>query len=134
MVSTVRHGGGAIIFQGCMSASGVGNIVVINGIMDHLYYIQILKGNLGASAEKLGIEEDYQFYQDNDSNHSTHNTRLWLLYNCPKVIKTINQTPNFNPIEHLRSKLETKDKRVPFFLTKVKWRTLERNGRTLTNR
>ncbi|GFW89728.1 putative transposase [Trichonephila clavipes] len=87
MVSTVKHGGGGIMVWGCMVASRVGNIAVINGIMDHLYYIQILKEILCASAEKLEIEEDYQFYQDNDTKNSTKNTRLWLLCNCPKVRK-----------------------------------------------
>ncbi|GFT56351.1 transposable element Tc1 transposase [Trichonephila clavipes] len=76
MVSSVKHGGEGIMVQECMAASEVGNIVVINGIMDHLYYLQILKGNLSTSAEKLGIEEDYKFYQDNDPKHSTHNTML----------------------------------------------------------
>ncbi|GFX68349.1 transposable element Tc1 transposase [Trichonephila clavipes] len=80
-------GGGGLMVCECMAASGVGNIVVINGIMDLLHYIQILKENLCASTEKLGIK-DYQFYQDNDLKHSAQNARLWLLYNCPKVIKT----------------------------------------------
>ncbi|GFX64415.1 transposable element Tcb1 transposase [Trichonephila clavipes] len=57
MMSTVKHGGGGFMVWLCRVALGVGNIVVINGIMDHLYYIQILKENLRVSAEKLGIEE-----------------------------------------------------------------------------
>ncbi|GFU19468.1 transposable element Tcb1 transposase [Trichonephila clavipes] len=67
---------------------------------------EILKENSGTSAEKLGIEEDYQFYQDNDPKHSTYNSRLWLLYNCPKIIKTLAQSPDLNPIEHQWSILE----------------------------
>ncbi|GFW64021.1 transposable element Tcb2 transposase [Trichonephila clavipes] len=81
MVSTIKYTGGVIMVWGCMAALGVEEVVVINCIIDHLYYTQILKENLGASPEKLGIEEDYQFYQDNDPKHSAHNTRLWLLYN-----------------------------------------------------
>ncbi|GFW64451.1 transposable element Tc1 transposase [Trichonephila clavipes] len=69
--------------------------------MDRTYCIQVLKENLRASAEKLGIEEEYQFYLDNDPKHSSQNTRLWLLYNCPKVIKTPAQSADLNPIEHL---------------------------------
>ncbi|GFV19532.1 hypothetical protein TNCV_3664641 [Trichonephila clavipes] len=71
MVSTVKHGGVGIMVWGCMAALGVENFVVINCVMNHLYYIEILKENLGASAEKLGIE-DYQFYQDNDPKHSKY--------------------------------------------------------------
>ncbi|GFY01601.1 transposable element Tcb2 transposase [Trichonephila clavipes] len=36
------------------------------------------KENLRASAEKLGIEKDYHFCQDNDPKHSTPNTKPWL--------------------------------------------------------
>ncbi|GFT53836.1 transposable element Tcb2 transposase [Trichonephila clavipes] len=62
MVSTVKYGGGGIMVWGCMESPRVGNVVVFNGIIDHLYNIQIFKENLRASAEKLEIEEDYQFY------------------------------------------------------------------------
>ncbi|GFV42442.1 hypothetical protein TNCV_1539811 [Trichonephila clavipes] len=66
MVSKVKHrGGGGIMVWGCMAASGTGNIFVINSIMDHLYYIQILKENLSANAEKLDIEEDYKTMTQN---------------------------------------------------------------------
>ncbi|GFX29221.1 transposable element Tc1 transposase [Trichonephila clavipes] len=99
-----------------MAASGVGNIVVINGILNHLYAIQILKENLRASAEKLGIKEGYQFYQDNNPKHSAQNTRLWLLYNCPKVIKTSAQSPDLNPIEHLWSILEKRLRELRFLI------------------
>ncbi|GFT85807.1 putative transposase [Trichonephila clavipes] len=130
MVSTVKHGGGGImVCGGCMAASGVGNIVVINGIMEHLYCIQILKENFRASAEKLGIEEDCHFYQDNDPKHFAQNTRLLMLYNCPKVIKTAAQSPELNPIEHLWSILEKKIKRAPFFeQTSNEWSKIDQKG------
>ncbi|GFW15105.1 hypothetical protein TNCV_172521 [Trichonephila clavipes] len=38
--------------------------------------MHILKENLRASSEKLGIEEPYQFYHDNDPKHSAHDSRL----------------------------------------------------------
>ncbi|GFT81739.1 hypothetical protein TNCV_2052411 [Trichonephila clavipes] len=57
-VSTIKHGGGGI---------------------------KTLKENLQASAEKLGIEENYQFYQENDSKHSAQNARLFGYHtNAPK--------------------------------------------------
>ncbi|GFU90196.1 transposable element Tcb1 transposase [Trichonephila clavipes] len=93
MVSTVKREGGGIMVCGCMTASREDNAVVINGIMDPLYCIHILKENLPASAENLGIEDDCQFYQDNDPKHSAQITRRWLLYKCPKVIKTPIQSP-----------------------------------------
>lgn len=101
LVPTVKHGGGSVMVWGCMSAAGVGNLHFIEGIMDHKMYIRILKENLGPSAEKLGLQGSYIFQQDNDPKHTAANTRLWLLYNTPKQLKTPPQSPDINPIEHL---------------------------------
>jgi hypothetical protein len=103
--STVKHGGGSVMVWGCFSAAGVGNLVFIDGIMDHKVYINILKENLATSAARLGIENKFHFYQDNDPKHKATNTRLWLLYNCPKVMETPPQSPDINPIENLWDEL-----------------------------
>lgn len=56
-------------------------------------YIDILKENLHASAEKLSVRQTFKMYQDNDPKHRRGDTRIWLLYNCPKVIDTPSQPP-----------------------------------------
>ena len=107
MVPTVKHGGGGVMVWGCMGAKGVGNLVFIDGIMDHQYYINLLKDNLKPSAEILGVASDFQYYQDNDPKHMALNTRLWwMLYNIPNVIKPPAQSPDLNPIEHQWAHLE----------------------------
>ncbi|GBN19770.1 Transposable element Tc1 transposase [Araneus ventricosus] len=35
---TVKHGGGSVMFWSCMASTGVGNLVSIDGIMNHLLY------------------------------------------------------------------------------------------------
>lgn len=95
---TVKHGGGSIMVWGCMSSAGVGNLVIIDGTMTQYSYIDLLKDNLQPSAAKLGIENDYVFYQDNDPKHKAWNTKQWLLYNCPKVVETPAQSPDLNPM------------------------------------
>lgn len=106
-IPTVKHGGGSVMVWGCMSAAGVGNLVFIEGIMDKMCYLNILRDNLKCSAEKLGLGTTFQFYQDNDPKHKSHIVREWMLYNCPKVIQTPPQYPDLNPIENLWSILET---------------------------
>lgn len=106
--STVKHGGGHVMIWGSMSSAGVGELAVIDGIMNADKYIDILRCNLAKSVQKLGIENSYFFQQDNDPKHTAHKTKEWLLYNARKVFPTPPQSPDINPIENLWSLLEVK--------------------------
>lgn len=109
LLPTVKHGGGGVMVWGCMAASGVGELVFIDGIMDKTGYMNILRNNLKKSAEKLGLASDFYFQQDNDPKHTAHIVREWILYNTPHTLKTPPQSPDTNPIEHLWDVL---DKRI----------------------
>jgi transposase len=98
---TVKHGGGNVLVWGCMSATGVGNLVFIDGIMDQHMYLNILRNNLHESAEKLNIGNSFIFQQDNDPKHTAKKVKEWLLYRVPKQLNTPPQSPDMNPIEHL---------------------------------
>lgn len=98
---TVKHGGGHIMIWGCMSFNGVGEMAFIQGNMNAIQYISILRDNLFNSAVKLGIADSYYFQQDNDPKHTAYITRLWLLYNVKKRLQTPPQSPDLNPIENL---------------------------------
>ncbi|KAJ8894153.1 hypothetical protein PR048_006763 [Dryococelus australis] len=57
IVQTVNHRGHHVMVWGCMSAAGVGELAVAERNMNAEGYISVLRGNLGKSAVKQGIQE-----------------------------------------------------------------------------
>jgi hypothetical protein len=55
LCSKVKHVGCSVTSWGCVAASGVGNLHLIEGITNKHIYVNILREHLKASAEKLGI-------------------------------------------------------------------------------
>ncbi|GFW73041.1 transposable element Tcb2 transposase [Trichonephila clavipes] len=103
---TVKHGGVLQSVWGCMASNGVGNLVFIDGIMDHTLYIDILNNNLKESAKKLGLDGNFIFQQDNDSKHTARNVKMWCLFYCKQQLHTPPQSPDINVIENLWATLE----------------------------
>jgi hypothetical protein len=101
MVETVKHAGGSVMMWGCIAASDVGNLVIIHSILDRYDYLNILKQNLHDSTEKLNLKGLLIFQQDNNSKHTSHIVKQWMLHNVPKQLKTLPQSPDINLIEHL---------------------------------
>ncbi|GBL75743.1 Transposable element Tc1 transposase [Araneus ventricosus] len=96
---------------GCFAASGMGNLVFIENNMDQYKYKNILKENLKIFAQKLGIQNTLKLYQDNDPKYTALNVRLWLLYNCPKFIKTPPYSPDLTSIENVWHELEKRTRK-----------------------
>ncbi|GFU22514.1 transposable element Tcb1 transposase [Trichonephila clavipes] len=58
---TVKHDGGSVMVFSCMASNGVGNLVFIDGIMDHKLCIDILNNNLKESAKKIRFRWKFYF-------------------------------------------------------------------------
>ncbi|KAF7685438.1 Transposable element Tcb2 transposase [Cucumispora dikerogammari] len=95
------------MFWGCFSKYGVGNFKVIDGIMDKYGYVDILRSNLEASAEKFDLVA-YKFQQDNDSKHTSGYAREYMLRNNIDVLVWPPQSLDLNPIENLWAYIKQK--------------------------
>ena len=111
IINTVKFAGGSVMFWGCFSYSGVGNLVVIDGIMDRFQYLDIIQNNIVASAEKMNIS-NFLFQQDNDPKHTSKIVKDFFVLNNISCVDHPAQSPDLNPIEHLwayiKKKLENK--------------------------
>lgn len=110
---TVKHGGGSVMVWACMSAAGVGKLQFVESIMNKFQYLDILKNSLVQSAEKLGIKENFRFYQDNDPKHKSGIVQTWLIWNCPHVMQPPAQSPDINVIENLWAILDSNVRKRP---------------------
>ena len=100
---TVKHGGGNnLIVWGCMGWNGVGILVEVEGKMDAKQYCEILDEGVVESFEKLDMEEEERYFQqDNDPKHTSKLATTWFSDNNIIVIHWPAQSPDLNPIEHL---------------------------------
>ena len=79
MKGTVKHDD-KIMVWGCFATHGVGDLYLVDGIMESEQYKQILRNNFKPSAQRLFGEKDYTFQQDNDHpKHTSNATRLYIM-------------------------------------------------------
>ena len=110
-VPTVKYGGGNVKCWGCMSSSGVGNLVFITGNMTGEMYRDILQKNLFESVKKLKLGKDWVMQHDNDPKHRAHIVTNWLNRENVERLKWPPFSPDLNPIEHIWDEVERRMKK-----------------------
>ena len=63
---------------GCLSATGTGRLVRIEGKMNGAKYREILNENLLQSAQDLRLRQRFTFQQDNNPKHTAKTAQEWL--------------------------------------------------------
>jgi len=134
---TVKYGGGSVMVWGCMSTSGVGNLVRVEGIMYKEQYEKILNENIKQSAKKLKMRS-FIFQQDNDPKHTAGTINQWFINNRINKLEWPAQSPDLNPIEHVWDELERplkpyspKNKEELWAIMQQEWKAI---GRDVTSK
>ena len=102
VLPTVKHGGGSLMFWGCFSAEGTGELYRIKGRMNSIVYQDILQQTVMPSVQKLRLgRQNWIFQQDNDPKHTSKATRKWFGEKSWRVMEWPAYSPDLNPIENL---------------------------------
>lgn len=92
----------SVMIWGCMSAQGVGKLHIIDGTVNAVRYIDILRDSLMPSIEALiTTENGYIFQQDGAACHTAKIVKEWMFQNNIPLLNWVSSSPDLSPIETL---------------------------------
>lgn len=94
------HGGGSVMFWGCVAYNGMGDLVPVDGIMEKGKYLNVLNDHAFPSGDKL-IGENFIFQQDNAPCHKAKVITQFLKDVGVNTLDWPPQSPDLNIIENL---------------------------------
>lgn len=111
---TVKHGGGGIMVWGCITSQGPGRLVRIDGIMNAVQYINILKKGLLDTLKDYNLDVgEFWFQQDGDPKHTSGRAMDWFEQKGIDVLLWTGQSADMSIIEpawdHIEQKLRNRN-------------------------
>ena len=85
----------------CFSASGPGQLGIIDGKVISQVYQDILQENVRLFVRQLKLNRSWVMQQDNDPKHRSKSTTEWLQQSKIHLLEWPSQSPDLNPIETL---------------------------------
>jgi len=103
-VATVKHGGGSILDWGSMSARGVGELTVCEGMTNSPNYCQMLEHQMFPSARVLFNHRRAQhwiFQQEYPLYHTARTNKTWMNEHGVQLLDWAALSSDMSPIENL---------------------------------